>query len=258
MTEPPPINRARPQSDSLLGSLDVYVRRQADGWGRYILEQTVLLLLSWIPTVVGIALRALFYRLILRMNGTAAIEKNVRLRHASHISLANGVYLDEGVYLHACPEGIQIGEDTIVMHHAVLHVYNFRDLPHAGIRIGKNSLIGEFSMLRGQGGIEIGDWVYTSPFSQLIAVNHRFDDPARPFTEQGITGQGIIVEDDVWIGSAAVITDGVRVGRGSVVAAGAVVTRDVPPHTVVGGVPAKVIREIRADNQQPNHVPVYF
>jgi len=80
--------------------------------------------------------------------------------------------------------------------------------------------------------------------TQLIAVNHNFDDPPRPFVEQGITAQGIIVEDDVWSGSGAIITDGVRVGQGAVVAAGAVVTKDVAPHTVVGGVPARLIRQI--------------
>ena len=82
---------------------------------------------------------------------------------------------------------------------------------------------------------------------QIIAVNHVFDDPARPFVEQGITAEGIVIDDDVWIGSGAVITDGVSIGRGVVVAAGAVVTHDVPAHTVVGGVPARVLREIDHD-----------
>ena len=53
-----------------------------------------------------------------------------------------------------------------------------------------------------------------------------------------------MIEDDVWLGAGAIITDGVRVGKGAVVAAGAVVTKDVPPHTVVGGVPAKLIKTI--------------
>ena len=56
--------------------------------------------------------------------------------------------------------------------------------------------------------------------------------------------RGLFIEDDVWLGAGAVVTDGVRVGRGAVVAAGAVVTKDVPPHTVVGGVPARIIKEI--------------
>lgn len=212
--------------------------------GRYVLEQTLFFLIGWIPTLVGIAIRGVLYRLILQMEGVAAIDSGVRLRFASNIRLGHGVYLDQGAYLHATPNGIDIGDETIVMHGAVLHVYNFRKIPHSGIKIGKNSLIGEYSVIRGQGGVTIGDRVYTSPFTQIIAVNHVFDDPQRPFVDQGITAEGIVIEDDVWLGAGAVITDGVRVGRGAVVAAGAVVTKDVPPHTVVGGVPARVLKTI--------------
>jgi acetyltransferase-like isoleucine patch superfamily enzyme len=220
------------------------MNRQASGLGRYILEQTMYFLFGWIPGVLGIAARGVAYRLIMKMQGWAAIEAGVRLRFANHIRLSQGVYLDQGTYLHACPKGIEIGENTIVMHGAVLHVYNFRDLPNSGIWIGKDSLVGEYSVIRGQGGVHIGDRVYTSPFTQIIAVNHIFDDPEKPFVDQGITAEGIVIEDDVWLGAGAVITDGVRVGKGAVVAAGAVVTKDVPPHTVVGGVPARPIKVI--------------
>ena len=229
----------------------LYLARQAASPGRYLLEQGLQALAGWPPTLLGVGLRAVLYRLMLRMEGWAAIERNVRLRFASGIRLGHGSYLDEGVYIHACPGGVEIGPNTLVMHGAVLHVYNFRGLPHSGIRIGRDSLIGEYTVIRGQGGVTIGDRVYTSPHTQLIAVNHVFDDPARPFMEQGITAEGIVVEDDVWLGSGAVITDGVRVGRGAVVAAGAVVTRAVPPHTVVGGVPARVIREIAPGGGPP-------
>jgi acetyltransferase-like isoleucine patch superfamily enzyme len=192
----------------------------------------------------------------MRIEGVVAIEKGVRIRFADRIRLAKGVYLDEGVYLHACPRGIDIGENTLVMHHAELHVYNFRGLPDAGIRIGRNSLVGEYTVIRGQGGVTIGDRVYTSPFAQIIAVNHVFDDPIRPFVEQGITAQGIMIEDDVWIGSGAIVTDGVRLGRGAVIAAGAVVTQDVPPHTIVGGIPARVIRDVDG-RERVGRGPVY-
>jgi acetyltransferase-like isoleucine patch superfamily enzyme len=160
------------------------------------------------------------------------------------------------VYLHACPDGIEIGAGTYLMHHAELHVYNFRDLPHAFIKIGRDSLIGEFNVLRGQGGITIGDRVYTSPLVQLVAVNHVFADPTRPFVKQGITAQGITVEDDVWIGSGAIVTDGVHIGRGAVVAAGAVVTRDVPPRSVVAGIPARVVKNITGMEALPD-TPIY-
>lgn len=228
----------------MLDQTRLYVSRQADSLARYLLEQLVQWVTGWIPTFIGIAIRSLTYRLILNMQGTSAIEQGTRLRFTNHIHLGHGSYLDQGVYIHACPAGVQIGARTLVMHGSILHVYNFRNLPHAGITIGADSLIGEMNVIRGQGGVKIGDRVYTSPLVQIIAVNHVFDDATRPFVDQGITAQGIIVEDDVWIGSGAVITDGVHIGKGAVVAAGAVVTKDVPPHVVVGGVPAKVLKEI--------------
>jgi len=194
---------------------------------------------------------------MMRLDGVVAIEPNVRLRFAEHIRLARGVYLDEGVYLHATPHGIEIGENTFVMHHAELHVYNFRNLPKAGIKIGKNCLISEFNVLRGQGGITIGDNVYTAPLVQMAAINHVYADPNAAIIQQGITAQGIVIEDDAWIGAGAIILDGVRVGKGAVVAAGAVVTQDVPPHTIVGGVPAKVLRTIDG-TMAASRVPVYF
>jgi len=245
----------------MVQQLDLYLHRQADGVGRYLWEQTMQLLVGWVPTLLGIGLRGVLYRTMLNMRGWVAIERNVRLRFANHIQLGAGAYVDEGVYIHACPPGgVTIGERTIVMHGAVLHVYNFRDLPNAGIEIGCDSLVGEYSVIRGQGGVKLGNRVYTSPMTQLIAVNHVFDDPQRPFVEQGITAQGIVVEDDVWLGAAAIVTDGVRIGQGAVVAAGAVVTQDVPAHTVVGGVPARVLREIRPGDaaMRSTRGPIYF
>ncbi len=232
--------------------------RQAASPARYFLEALVTSLVGWVPTLAGIGLRALLYRSIMKMDGLAAIENRVRLRFANHIRLGHGVYLDQGVYLHACPRGIEIGDRTIVMHGAVLHVYNFRDMPQSRIKIGCDSLIGEYSIIRGQGGVEIGNRVYTSPFTQIIAVNHVFNDPDTPFIDQGITAEGIVIEDDVWLGAGAIITDNVRVGKGAVVAAGAVVTKNVPAHTVVGGVPARPIRTIDRSNPVNPDLKIYM
>lgn len=228
----------------MLDRVKLYLSRQSSSLGRYILEQALFALVGWVPTILGIGLRAVLYKMIMRVDGFAAIENGVRLRFASNVRLSNGVYLDQGVYLHACPNGIEIGEGTFVMSGAQLHVYNFRDIPHSGIKIGRKSFIGELNVIRGQGGVTIGDNVYTAPLVQILAVDHVYDDPTRPIAEQGITAEGIVIEDNVWIGAGAVITDGVRVGEGGVVGAGAVVTRDVPSHAVVAGVPARVVREI--------------
>jgi len=241
----------------MLSQLSLYLSRQAASPARYVLEQALTGVFGWIPTPIGMAARAAAYRLMLRMQGIAAIERGVRIRFASHITLGHGAYLDQHVYLHACPGGIHIGRHSLVMHGSVLHVYNFRDLPHAGIWIGEHSLVGEYNVIRGQGGVRIGNRVYTSPMVQLVAVNHVFDDPSRPFIEQGITAEGITIEDDVWIGSGVVVTDGVTIGKGAVVAAGSVVTRDVEPFTVVGGVPARLLRRV-GEGERPTALPVHF
>lgn len=242
----------------MLQQLNLYISRQAGSVGRYIAQQLLFAAVGWIPTIVGIGVRGFAYRLILNMRGWAAVESRVRLRFAENITLHQGAYLDEGVYLHASPGGIEIGTNSLVMHGAVLHVYNFRDLPHAGIKIGRDCLIGEYSVIRGQGGVQLGDRVFTSPFTQIIAVNHVFDDPDRSFVDQGITAEGIVIEDDVWLGASAIVTDGVRIGRGAVVAAGAVVTRDVDPHTVVAGVPAKPIQKITGEERRAFTRTVFF
>lgn len=242
----------------MIDGIRLYLSRQASSFWHYVAEQFIFLLFGWIPTLIGIGLRGVFYRLILQMDGWAAIENKVRLLFADNIKLGNGVYLDQNTYLHACPDGIEIGENSIVMYGAILHVYNFRDLPHAGIKIGRDSLIGEYTVIRGQGGIQIGDRVYTSPMTQIIAVNHVFDDPEKPFIDQGITAEGIVIEDDVWLGSGAIITDGARIGRGAVVAAGAVVTNDVPAHSVVGGIPARPIRNINERQDIEKEKQIYY
>jgi acetyltransferase-like isoleucine patch superfamily enzyme len=225
----------------------LYLSRQATSLPRYALEQLIQATLAWVPGLPGIGLRALAYRTMLRMDGVAAIEDGVRIRFADNVRLGRGVYLDHGVYLHACPGGISIGADSLVMKNAILHVYNFRDLPHSHITIGARSLIGESCILRGQGGITIGDDVYLGTLVQLLAVNHVFSDPNRPISHQGITARGISIADGAWIGSGAIVLDGVTIGRNAVIGAGAVVTKDVPDYCVAVGNPARVVRDLRRD-----------
>jgi len=227
--------------------LSLYLSRQAASFPRYVAEQLVQAALGWVPSVVGVGLRALAYKSILQMEGAAAIEDGVRIRFASNVRLGPGVYLDHGSYLHACPGGISIGAGSLVMKNAILHVYNFRGLPRSGITIGARSLIGEGCILRGQGGITLGDDVFLGTLVQLLAVNHVFADTSRPISHQGITAAGISVADGAWIGSGAIILDGVQIGRNAVVGAGAVVTKDVPDYSIAVGNPARIVRDLRHD-----------
>jgi acetyltransferase-like isoleucine patch superfamily enzyme len=81
-----------------------------------------------------------------------------------------------------------------------------------------------------------------SPGVSIYAENHNFLDPSLPMKDQGVTVQFVTIEDDCWIASNSTILAGVTVGKGSVIAAGAVVTKDIPPYSVVAGSPAVVIK----------------
>ena len=109
------------------------------------------------------------------------------------------------------------------------------------ISVGRNVFLNQCCTLMDIGGIDIGDDVLIGPKVNLITSNHPLEASRR---RAYITANPIAIERNVWIVSAATILPGVTVGENSVVAAGAVVTRHVPPHTLVAGVPARVIRNI--------------
>ena len=94
------------------------------------------------------------------------------------------------------------------------------------------------------GPVNIGHHVNLAQGITVTALNHNFEDSEKRIDEQGVCTTPVVIEDDVWIGANAVILPGVRVGTHSVVAAGAVVTKEVPPHSIVAGIPAKIINKI--------------
>lgn len=94
------------------------------------------------------------------------------------------------------------------------------------------------------GPVCIGSHVNLAQGITVTALNHNFSDPSRRFNEQGVDTRPVVIGDDVWIGANAVILPGVTIGKHVVVAAGAVVTKDVPDNCVVGGVPAKILKQI--------------
>ena len=108
--------------------------------------------------------------------------------------------------------------------------------------IGDHTRIGLHNTIIGP--VDIGNHVNLAQGITVTALNHNFSDTNKRIDEQGVSTNPVTIEDDVWIGANAVILPGVTIGEHSVVAAGAVVTKDVPPHSLVAGVPAKVIKNI--------------
>lgn len=110
------------------------------------------------------------------------------------------------------------------------------------VMIGDHTRIGLHNTIIGP--VDIGSHVNLAQGITVTALNHNFDDTEKRIDEQGVSTNTVTIEDDVWIGANAVILPGVTIGNHCVVAAGAVVTKDVPPHSLVAGVPAKVIKNI--------------
>jgi acetyltransferase-like isoleucine patch superfamily enzyme len=109
------------------------------------------------------------------------------------------------------------------------------------IECGGDVAFGEFCHIRANGGLRIGSRVMIASHVVITTRSHPIDLPRYAIPVDA----AIQIGDDVWIGAGAVILPGVSVGDGAVVAAGAVVSENVPPHCVVAGVPARVIRQLR-------------
>lgn len=126
--------------------------------------------------------------------------------------------------------------------HSVIESYCCINNAVGDVVIGDYTRIGIHNTIIGP--VCIGSHVNLAQGITVTALNHNFEDKTKRIDEQGITTKPVIIGDDVWIGANAVILPGVTIGKHCVVAAGAVVTKDVPDNTIVGGVPAKEIKKI--------------
>ncbi len=106
--------------------------------------------------------------------------------------------------------------------------------------IGKNCMIQQCCTFFDRGGITIGNDVFIGPKVNLITLNHDLN----PANRSATIARPIVIKDGVWVGINATILQGVTIGENAVIGAGAVVTKDVPPNTIVGGNPAKIIKTI--------------
>lgn len=212
-----------------------------------------------LPELTGFAwvagwriLRGLSVRLQMgRAAGLVLCEKRVRLYHPRHIRAGRSFSLEEGCEIVGLSKkGVCFGSKCTVKRGAVIRPTNvLLNEPGDGLSVGNGSNIGAYSYIGCSGYIEIGENVMMGPRVNLMAENHNFDRTDIPMKEQGVTRSFIKIEDDVWLGVGSTVTAGVTVGKGSIIAAGAVVTKDVPPFSIVGGVPASILRERK---QGPN------
>jgi acetyltransferase-like isoleucine patch superfamily enzyme len=155
-------------------------------------------------------------KLISKKGENVVIENGVKVFHPEHIEMGNNVYVGHGAYLKAYYKNKLV--------------------------IGNNVWIGQETFLHAGGGIEIEDGVGIGPFVKILTLEHIEKERELPvlYTEQEY--KKIVIEYGVDIGIGAIVLPGVRIGRNSIIGAGAVVTKNVPPYSIVAGIPAKVLR----------------
>ena len=184
-----------------------------------ILEQLIVMIFGWIPTIVGIKLRYFVYKKMFKnVKGVFSIGTGVTILGFDNIEIGKNVNIMKNSYIYAHDNGSLIIGDSFSM--------------NSNVQLGA-----------AYGRIVIKNNCSIGPNCVLRASNHNFDNPEIPFNQQGHTYGEIILEEDVWVASNSVITANTTIGKSSIIGAGSVVTKDVEAYSVMGGVPAKLIRK---------------
>ncbi|MDY3317994.1 acyltransferase [Riemerella anatipestifer] len=165
-------------------------------------------------------------------------KRNVDLLYPENVLLGDCVQIEDYAHLNSRGGSIWIEDNSRIGAFVRLSAME------GSLKIGKDCTINPFTIIDGYGkGVKIGDGVRVAAHCMIISSNHIFTRLDKKIFEQGLSSKGIIIGDDVWIGTGCKILDGVTIGKGSVIAANSVVTKDVPDYSVMGGVPARIIRK---------------
>ena len=206
--------------------------------------ELVILLSNGLGGAVGLWLRKKLYPALLGKVGKGVVfGRNISLRHPKRIEIGDHTIVDDGCVLDARSEedtGISIGSNTFVAKDTIIACKGGK------IRIGNRVVIGARTTIHScsEKDEHIGNTVLIGPYCYIVgAGQYKTDRTDIPIADQGLDLRGgVIVGDNVWLGARSTILDGVKIGNDAIIGAGAVVTKDVPPFAVVGGIPARVIR----------------
>lgn len=199
----------------------------------------------------GYLSRLCFEKTFALLRGLVKARKLIFLGRGTSVRKANQLFAARGVEISdycqvdcLSHHGISIGRGAKIGSHSIVKVSGTLSDLGQRIDIGSNVGIGEFSHIGGAGPVRIGDETIAGAYLSIHPENHNFGDTSKPIRLQGVSRRGITIGRGCWIGAKVTFLDGSAIGDGCVVAAGAVVTKVFPDHVVIGGVPARVIKEL--------------
>lgn len=177
-----------------------------------------------------------------KIAGSVFVGRGVQLWEKRYLTLGAKTKLHDKVKIDALStDGVIIGENCVLGRNTCIECTGSLQHLGKGVTIGNGTTFGSDCFFGAAGGISIGNDVMAGQFIRFHSENHNFKDHDKLIKDQGVTHKGIEIGNNCWIGAGAVFLDGAKIGNGCVVAANAVVTKQFPDNTVIGGVPAKVI-----------------
>ncbi|MDI9338947.1 MAG: acyltransferase [Sediminibacterium sp.] len=206
------------------------------------ISTSTIMAFTWLQVCCLIrGLKLIFYG---KQPKTALLGKGVSFFNASQLQFGKYMRLGDGVHISALgKKGISIGNNVSIGSYSRLIVSaSFNDIGEY-IKIGNNVGMGEYSYLGGAGGLEIGDECIIGQYLSCHPENHNTGNIQESIRHQGVTRKGIKIGKNCWIGSKVSILDGVEIGDGCIIAAGALVNKTFPPNSVIGGVPARILKQ---------------
>lgn len=222
--------------------LEYFVRKRNPNFTFSEAISSRILICFSLRTIVNL-LRGLKLLVYLKNPKWATLGKSVRFHYSHKISIGKFLKTGNHVLFSALGiNGIQIGNNVSIGSYSSLIASTTLNDIGEGIQIGDHVGIGEYAYLGGAGGLQIGDNCIVGQYFSCHPENHNYDNLSLEIRLQGTSRRGIIIGENCWIGSKVTILDGVQVGKGCVIAAGAVVAHSFPDHSVIGGVPAKLIK----------------
>lgn len=192
------------------------------------------------------ALRGCVRRLFLKeCHGLFLVGKHVQISHGNHIRCGKNVKFEDYSEIHGlCNEGLTFGDNVTISRGTMIRPSSYYGGDYGiGLVMGDHSSFGPYCFVGCSGRITIGSNVMFGPKCSLFAENHVFADTSKTIKSQGVENKGITIEDDCWIGSNTTILDGVTIGKGSVIGAGTLVTKSVPPGSIVIDKRQRIIKE---------------
>lgn len=201
-------------------------------------------LLTFITTLTSQWLRGLKVVFKGRYFPLLFLGSNVKFIHLYNIDIGKSVVIGDGCLLDSLGiEKIRLGNGVRIGAYSRLITSMTLGNLGKGITFEDNVAIGEFSCIGGAGGVHIGEGSIIGGYLSTHPENHVYSDIHTPIRNQGVTRKGISIGKNCWLGAKVTILDGVDIGDNSIVAAGAVVTKSFGQNVIIGGVPAKILKQ---------------